>query len=111
MRNSLHKNKILSILKKDHLLTISEIHKKIPEVDYSTVFRNIEQLLEEGAIKKVLINKKITGYEKLDDNHYHFVCNKCGKVEPIREKITNSKFKDKEITDIIVRGNCHSCKK
>jgi len=61
MKVNLHKNKILNILKKDHLLTISEIHRKIPEVDYSTVFRIIEQLLEDGQIRKVLVNKKITG--------------------------------------------------
>jgi Fe2+ or Zn2+ uptake regulation protein len=111
MKVNLHKNKILNILKKDHLLTISEIHKKIPEVDYSTVFRNIEQLLEDGQIRKVLVNKKITGYEKLDDNHYHFICNNCGKVEPIREKIMSNRLKDKEVTDIVIRGKCHGCKK
>lgn len=58
MRTNIYKEHILNLLKKKHLLTIAEIHKAIPDADYSTVFRNIEQLLKDRKIKRILVDNK-----------------------------------------------------
>jgi len=110
MRTNIYKQRIVTLLQKKHLLTISEIHKAIPEADYSTIFRNVEQLLVDGDIKKILIDNKSVAYESAQDSHDHFICNDCGEVEemhlPIREAL-----KGKSVSDVTIRGTCNDCQK
>jgi Fur family transcriptional regulator, peroxide stress response regulator len=108
MRKNIYREKILKILKDNHLLNISEIHVFIPEADYSTIFRNIEHLLEDKKIKKIVLNKKNTAYELMIENHDHFVCNDCGDVQEI--KISRANHEELEIEEITVRGRCKRCK-
>lgn len=111
MRTNIYKDKILTILKKKHLLSIAEINKIIPEADHSTVFRNIEQLVGERQIKKILINNRSIAYELSSENHNHFICDSCGMVELINISAKNSVLKNKIISDITVRGSCGGCNK
>lgn len=107
MRKSVYKEKIISLLCDRHFLTIAEIHKEIPEADYSTVFRNLEQLLKEKRVRKVLVDNKSTAYESVDDKHDHFICTDCGKVEVIHLNLTN--FNGNKVEDVLVRGVCGEC--
>lgn len=107
MRTNIYKEKILSLLRKKHLLTIAEIHKAIPDADYSTVFRNVEQLLKDKEIKKVMIDNKSIAYESSKDSHDHFICNDCGTVESIH--IPHNSIKGRKVDDITVRGSCNKC--
>lgn len=107
MKTSQYKKEILEILNKKHLLSISEIHKLLGTADYSTVFRNIEQLLVEKKIKKVMIDNKSTAYESVDEKHDHFICNDCGKVEEIH--LSHGSIKGYKVEDITVRGSCDKC--
>lgn len=110
MRTNLYKNKIVKLLEDHHLLSIANIHRAVPEADYSTIYRNIKQLLNDKKIKKVLIRNKTIMYELIRGNkHDHFVCDDCGDVAEIevsRKKIGISL----PITDITVRGLCSDCK-
>lgn len=108
MRVSKYRKEILDLFKKRHLLTIAEINKLVPEADYSTVFRNIEKLLVDKKIKKVVIDNKLVAYESSDDVHDHFICDKCGDIESMHLSIRNN-IKDKTVTDIVIRGMCNNC--
>ncbi len=107
MRINVYKEYILKLLKKKHLLTIAEIHKAIPTADYSTVFRNVEQLLAERKIKRVMINNKFTAYESYQESHDHFICVDCGKIEEVN--ISHNLIKGRKIHDVTVRGSCSKC--
>lgn len=107
MRTNIYKEKIIDLLKKTHLLTISQIHDALSEADYSTVFRNVEQLVLDKQIKKVLIDNKSCAYELVSDSHDHFICNGCGKIEAIH--MPHNSIKGHRIEDIIVRGSCNKC--
>lgn len=107
MRTHIYKEKILSLLKKNHLLTIGEIHHALPEADYSTIFRNIEQLLAHKEIKKIMIDGKSVAYELACESHDHFICTDCGKVEAIH--ISHESIQGRSVEDITVRGNCGTC--
>ena len=107
MRTNIYKEKIVSLLRKKHLLTIAEIHKSIPEADYSTIFRNVEHLLAGKVIKKVMIDNKSVAYESAEDSHDHFICNDCGTIESIH--IPHNSIKGRKIDDITVRGSCNKC--
>ena len=111
MRNNIYKDKILSILKQKHLLTIAELHKMLPDADYSTIFRNVEQLLTDKHIKKVMVDQKSTFYELTDNGHDHFICTDCGTVEAIHLSLNKTSLKNKKVSDVTVRGVCDSCEK
>lgn len=107
MRTNINKGKILALLKKKHLLTIAEIHAALPDADYSTVFRNVEQLLKDKEIKKVMIDSKSIAYESGQESHDHFICSDCGTVESIH--IPHTSIKGHRVEDVTVRGSCNKC--
>ena len=112
MRTNIYKDKIINLLKKNHLLSISDIHKKIANVDYSTVYRNIEQLVSNNQIRKVVFDKGNIMYElnKEKDNHDHFLCLDCGDVEEISVPLKNLPLSKKyTVSDLLVRGLCENC--
>jgi len=110
MRTSAYKEKILSVLSKKHLLSVAEIQKLVG-ADFSTVFRNLESLVKEGKIKKIVISKDCVMYEKSTDySHDHFVCDDCGKIESLEISHKNLKVSG-SVKDILVRGTCALCVK
>ena len=112
MRTNVYKDKILIFLKKNHLLSISDIHKKIGNVDYSTIYRNIAQLTREKKIKKVVFGKRNVMYEIVcaRNQHEHFLCLDCGDIKKtyITPKTINLPPKHK-IIDVVVKGLCARC--
>lgn len=109
MRTNVYKEKILKLLQKKHLLTIAEIHKAIPDADYSTVFRNIKHLLKDKEIKKVMVDKRSISYESAQQCHDHFICIDCGLVESIHIPLPHTSITGRKIDDITVRGSCNKC--
>lgn len=112
MRTNVYKQKIVSVLNKRHLLTIQEIYKIIPEIDYSTVVRNIEQLVKESKVRKIVLDKSRVMYEvnESEENHDHFVCVKCDVVEKLDRNVIDQKYlKHNTIADVLIRGLCQSC--
>jgi len=112
MRTSVYKDKIIKLLNKNHLMSILDIHKKISDADYSTVYRNVEQLVANKELKKIVFDKDKVMYEINDNNnrHDHFVCSGCGSVDEIGSSFADSKFLEKyNVTDILVKGFCKNC--
>lgn len=56
------------------------MREQFPDVSLGTIYRNLNQLAEEGLIKSVGV---VRGQERFDAcvaPHAHFVCNHCGAV-------------------------------
>jgi Fe2+ or Zn2+ uptake regulation protein len=111
MRTNVYKKEIVKVLKENHLLSIADIHKQIPGVDYSTVYRNITQLLDDGDVRKIIIDKATVMYEVSGHhNHDHFVCTDCGDIQEVTIPLTElSIFKHYHVNDLLVRGLCKDC--
>lgn len=112
MKISIYKEKILNLLKKNHLLSISDIHDMLPKANFSTIFRNVEILKMEGVIRQILKDKDTVLYEYVGKGyvHDHFVCDDCGDVQTIHvdKKALHIKGKGKAI-DVTVHGVCDNC--
>ncbi len=110
MKRNIYKDKILSLLKENHLLSISDIHKKLDPVDYSTIYRNIIQLISEKKIKKVTFGKRKVMYEIVctRNQHNHFLCLDCGSIKKmsIPQLSLPPKYK---VLDVIAKGLCAKC--
>ena len=80
-RNTLNKEKILSLFKKHHLLDGVTLTKMCKEMDEATVYRNLKRFVIDGVIREVKIGKEKTFYELSNRaHHHHLVCEKCGAI-------------------------------
>ncbi len=96
-----------------------EVRKKLPQISKGTIYRNLKVLEEEGGIIKLNVDGMVGRYEIRQDNHYHFICEKCGCIfdlnEP-KETELNVKFAKKtgfKITHhrLEFRGLCTDCQR
>lgn len=115
MRNTKQRELILKIVNEsyDHLTT-DEIYKKcktkIPNISLGTVYRNLNNLVEENEI----IRLKFDNVDRFDAKrckHHHFVCIKCKKIIDVntgdlKVNIDNNKVIDYEIK---FTGICEEC--
>ncbi len=93
-----------------------QIVKKIPTISKATVYRNLTLLSDEGKILKISVPNAPDRFDFNIDEHYHFRCNKCGKVFDIDgPKIDLSSFSNDSCHEIdgytlIFSGTCVVCK-
>jgi Fe2+ or Zn2+ uptake regulation protein len=94
-----------------------EVRKKLPHISKGTIYRNLKVLEEEGAILELNVDGVVGRYEIRQNNHYHFICEKCGRIidlnEPVETKL-NAKYAKKtgfKIThhQLEFRGFCKDC--
>ncbi|MDR0468431.1 MAG: transcriptional repressor [Peptococcaceae bacterium] len=57
-----------------------EARKKIPGLSLGTVYRNLNQLRENGEILELDYGSSQSHFDGRHDNHYHFSCVECGRV-------------------------------
>lgn len=89
-----------------------EVKKILPNISFSTVYRNLNQLTEQEKIKKICLEGDKYIYDNVKKDHAHFYCIKCGMLKDI-EMNNNIKFDvDCEIKSIelVIKGICNSCK-
>lgn len=89
-----------------------------PTISKSTVYRNLEQLVKVGLVRKISIGDDFEHYDiDREDGHSHLVCKCCGKIFDINlnvEKIENLIKNQTEFSccnEIVVMGICKDCAK
>ncbi|WP_053954810.1 Fur family transcriptional regulator [Inediibacterium massiliense] len=117
---------ILEILiqHEQQFLTAEEIYikvkKDLPQINFSTVYRNLEILEKINMIHKINIENKPSQYELIlhDDHHHHVICKSCGKTQPIhfcplKQIIESLEDKDFTLTEhkFELYGYCSNCTK
>jgi Fe2+ or Zn2+ uptake regulation protein len=61
-----------------------KVKKKNPNINFSTVYRNLELLCKLDIINKLNISSGISHFElKNDHHHHHLICLKCGDMKSI----------------------------
>jgi len=63
------------------------VKKEIPNISIGTIYRNLRVLEENGLVTAVGVQGNLGRYEEKQENHYHFRCEKCGKVFDINETV------------------------
>ena len=103
--------------------TAEEIYQlviqKEPKISKSTVYRNINILLEQGSIRKITMVTGPDRFEYQQEEHQHIICENCGKImdfcynfniPQIEKKITSQLKNTFEINNVILYGICEDCK-
>jgi Fur family peroxide stress response transcriptional regulator len=64
-----------------------EVRKEIPGISKGTVYRNLQVLEDDGAIMELNLNGTLSRFEVKQENHYHFRCEKCGRIFDLDEPV------------------------
>ncbi len=95
-----------------------EVKQEIPNISKGTVYRNLRNLCEEGAISVLDLPGTVSRFEARTDSHYHFRCEKCGRVcdldVPVNEEI-NRRVAERTGFEVShhqteFRGICKDCR-
>lgn len=113
-RHSPKREKVLSVLKNAHgALSAADIHRKVPEIDLTTIYRNLELFVSDGLVKKLDLDKDEAMYEYREENHHHAICTDCNKIihfnasdEEIMKAIKVPGFVPESL-ELTVRGKCN----
>lgn len=89
-----------------------------PAISLATVYRNLNQLAENGVIKKICGLDGTSHFDHNIHNHYHLLCSKCHKVYDVpydiaprlSEEVLSQTGMIVESCDIAMRGICNNCK-
>ena len=96
-----------------------EVRKEIPNISLGTVYRNLKLLRESREILEIDLSGTFSRFDGNSDNHYHFRCDKCGRVFDVDEPV------NKELDERVARktgfaishhrlefrGLCQECQK
>lgn len=104
---------ILDVLKGHHTaLSANDIHKKIPQIDLVTIYRNVDLFTKEKLIKQIHLGAGESQYEYQHEPHHHAVCTDCEKIihftapdAKIKKLLGLEDFEVDEI-EVTVRGIC-----
>ncbi len=94
------------------------VRRRLPDISMATVYRNLETLAECGLIRRLWEVAAPRRYDGILDEHYHVVCDRCGRVGDVRLKAVNGFLEDaRRASDYDVRGYrlefhglCPSCR-
>lgn len=86
-------------------------------ISLATLYRNLNQLVENGIIKKIDGLESSSHYDHNTHEHYHFICDDCKKVYDISADVAPDMVKKaQEETgftingyDIVFHGICKDC--
>lgn len=56
------------------------LREDFPKVSLGTVYRNLAVLEDQGAVRKLSFRSKIVRFDARTNDHYHFLCERCGRV-------------------------------
>lgn len=59
------------------------LKKDNPQLSLGTVYRNLQQLSDNGEIKRLSIPNQPDRFDSIIEEHYHAVCEKCGSIYDI----------------------------
>jgi Fe2+ or Zn2+ uptake regulation protein len=97
----------------------NEVRKEIPNISLGTVYRNLRLLCESGEISELDLCGTLARFDARRDNHYHFRCEKCGRVFDVdlpvdaeidRRAAQKTGF-EVSYHRLEFRGVCESCQK
>ena len=103
-------------------VTANEVYEFIkeayPTIGKGTVYRNLDILVEEGALRKVEVPDGPNRFDFTLKNHYHVRCIKCGEISDVDmdqipdllERIHNTHGIEFMDYDISFKGICPKCR-
>ena len=82
------------------------VHKKYPNISKATIYRNLALMAKSGELLNAGTLSDSTHYDHMCHDHYHFICDDCGKVFDINVYFDDiRKMLPANIGDVEIRGH------
>lgn len=99
MRLTAKRKQILDVLHTKHgTFSAADISDFLPDMDLTTIYRNLDLFTSQGLIKQYNFNNSESVYEYQSENHHHALCLKC-------KKVLHFKAPDQKVIDLLCIGN------
>lgn len=121
-RNTLQRSLVLEMVNKLKChATAEEIYDAVslqyPNISKTTVYRNLNELANDGKIRKLEVPGQADHFDHICNEHYHIRCLKCGKVFDVDMKYKKGLEKSIRVPhgfvvngyDLIFKGICPNC--
>ncbi len=101
-------------------LNIDQLYQKLlekfPSISLATIYKNMNAMIEKIFVQEVKIPNEKSVYELTKENHAHFVCDSCKKIEDIHIDTKNllsqvqldTSYNINNAT-LIFNGTCKEC--
>jgi Fur family peroxide stress response transcriptional regulator len=63
---------------------------EFPRLSMGTVYRNLKILMEQGKVQKIDFGSTFDRFDANMEEHYHFVCERCGGIQDLPIQIDPS---------------------
>ena len=96
-------------------MIFSDLKEENPSLSKTTVYNALNVLEDNEIIRSMSLNDPNTRYDYDTSTHYHFICEKCGRIidfhleYPDLEKIEEEGHIINEVVGYI-KGTCNNCK-
>src|SRR5580698_2062395 len=68
--------------------TAAEIFEAVNRLDprssRATIYNNLRDLVDAGLVRQIAAEGRTARYDAKDEQHHHFICDRCGNVEDIQ---------------------------
>ena len=111
---SKYEQDILEQFNKHHILDLMLLCELLPEIDKSTIYRNLKRMAKQGILKEIHVKEGVISYELASHDHPHLVCKSCNAVEELDIPLENlkklvPKSVKVESIELNVSGLCKDC--
>lgn len=123
-RNTIQREIVMNAVNSLHFHPTPEeifkfVNERYPNISRSTVYRNLNILEQNGAVSRVKIPNAADRFDFNVTNHYHIVCEKCGRVddlqmpylEDLNSIIVDTHGYEVNGHSIVFFGDCPDCNK
>jgi Fur family ferric uptake transcriptional regulator len=97
-----------------------ELRRRKPAVARASVYRALEQLEEQGRVRRIEVSRGTAGYERVDPaghHHHHAICRDCGRMVPFEDRsleqaidrLSQSIAFEVAEHDVVLKGRCEKC--
>lgn len=124
MKFSKQREQILETLKNNCIHPTAEqvyalVKPEMPSISLATVYRNLNQLAENGVIGKIEGLDGTARFDYCREQHYHFICTKCNKVydvpyniaPEVADKVREQTGLKVDSYEVSLKGICPDCLK
>jgi len=94
---------------------LDHAQRACPGLGIATVYRLIRKLVEEGRIRRMVVEGSSPRYERTDViHHHHFHCESCGEVTPLEGCSLKKSYRlpagfKASSHEVVFTGTCPAC--
>lgn len=96
----------------------ARVHERMPQVNASTVYRNLDVLVEDGLVLRTDLGESRAFFEPAHEHaHHHLVCDSCGRVDHVHDDVLADvarRIRDRSgfrlgVREVTLHGVCRAC--